>query len=102
MTPSKRRNLSDVLAQTAPETTPPPAPVVEAEEQEKPRKFTMLVDAADDDRAHRVVDDVLKRARIRPTKSMRADVVRVLFKLADIDDQLRERVARMLRDSMEP
>ncbi|QJY51238.1 hypothetical protein [Pseudonocardia broussonetiae] len=64
------------------------------------RKFTMLVDPADDDRAHRVVDDVVARAGIRPTKQMRADVVRALFAEADQDPALRERLAARLRDSM--
>lgn len=101
MTARKRRSLDEVLAQTAPEKAaapPPPEPV--PDEAEKPRKFTMLVDQADDDRAHRVVDDVLKRARIRPVKSMRADVVRALFLLADGDPGLRDRVAGVLRGSM--
>lgn len=78
--------------------TPPPPPPPPAKPAR--RKFTMLVDDADDERAHRVVDDVLKRARIRPTKSMRADVVRMLFALADEDPQLRASVAARLRDSM--
>lgn len=60
----------------------------------------MLVSDADDERAHRVVDDVLKRARIRPTKGMRGDVVRALFALADEDPELRARVAARLHDTM--
>lgn len=104
MTQRKRRSLNEVLAQTAPETTappstpePPPPPPPPPAEPEKPRKFTMLVSDEDDERAHRVVDDVLKRARIRPTKSMRADVVRALFLLADGDPSLRDRLAGILR-----
>lgn len=75
--------------------TPPPPPP-------KPprRKFTMLVEDEDDERARRVVDDVLRLGRIRPTKSMRADVVRVLFALADEDPQLRAAVAARLHDIM--
>lgn len=97
MAPRKRRSLDEVLAQTAPESAPPVA-VEEAEPPvAKPRKFTMLVSDEDDERAHRVVDDVLRRARIRPTKSMRADVVRALFLLAEGDPGLRDRVAGVLR-----
>ena len=72
---------------------PAPAPVVD----ERPRKFTMLVGAEDDERARRVVDDVTARAGIRTTKSMRADVVRALFQLADDDPALRDRLGEALR-----
>lgn len=86
--------LGDEPPPRAPEqATPPPPPAT------RPRKFTMLVSDADDERAHRVVDDVLKRARIRPTKGMRGDVVRALFALADEDAQLRAAVAARLRDT---
>jgi hypothetical protein len=88
--------LGDDEPPPRPEPTPPPPPPPAA----RPRKFTMLVSDADDERAHRVVDDVLKRARIRPTKGMRGDVVRVLFALADEDPELRARLAARLRGTM--
>lgn len=72
---------------------PTPVTVVAGE---KPRKFTMLMSSTDDERAHRVVDDVVRRAGIRATKSMRADVVRALLALADEDEGLRDRLARVL------
>ncbi|MGE3414102.1 MAG: hypothetical protein AB7L91_17995 [Dehalococcoidia bacterium] len=100
-----RVNLTgDVLGDDPPPrpATPPPPPALPPAPSVRPRKFTMLVDEADDDRAHRVVDDVLKRGRIRPTKSMRADVVRALFALADEDPELRARLAARLRDTMPP
>jgi hypothetical protein len=67
---------------------------------ERPRKFTMLVDTADDDRARRLTDAVVRLAGIRATKGMRADVVRALISLAADDDELQLRVARQLRDGM--
>lgn len=75
---------------------PPGVPTSDAE---KPRKFTMLVSDDDDERARKVVDDVVKRAGIRTTKSMRADVVRALFAVAEHDTALREKLAEKLKGS---
>ncbi len=96
--PPRRRNLADVLAQTAPEDvastdTPPPATP-----DEKPRKYTMLVSAEDDVIARRVVDQAVATSGIRPVKSMRGDVVRALMAEADEDPALLNRVAARLRD----
>lgn len=57
----------------------------------------MLVSDAEDERARRVTDDVVRRAGIRTVKSMRADVVRALFEVADEDESLRDRLAARLR-----
>lgn len=91
---------TDVLGDDEPparSSTPPPPPPPVAQE-ERPRKFTMLVGPADDERARRVTDEVVRLAGIRPTKSMRADVLRVLVALADEDPRLRQRAAKALRE----
>lgn len=99
MAPRKRRSLDEVIADTVPDPvptdTPPPVDTT-------PRKYTMLVSPADDERAHRVVDDVVRRAGIRATKPMRADVVRALFAVAAADPELRAVVAARLRDGVTP
>jgi hypothetical protein len=74
--------------------SPPPPPV-----DERPRKFTMLVDAADDERARRLTDAVVGLAGIRAIKSMRADVIRALVALAVEDERLQQRVAKRLRST---
>lgn len=56
----------------------------------------MLVAAEDDAIARRVVDDVVRRSGARSIKSMRADVIRVLFALADEDPLLRAAIARRI------
>lgn len=77
---------------TSPAATAEPVPAAE-----KPRKFTMLVAAADDERARRLTDTVVELARICVTKSMRADVVRALVAIAAEDGELQQRVAEVLR-----
>jgi hypothetical protein len=72
----------------------PPPPV-----DERPRKFTMLFDAADDDRARRLTEAVVVQAGIRATKSMRADVIRALVAIALEDERIQHRVAKRLRSS---
>jgi hypothetical protein len=108
----KRRSLTELIAETAPEAPPPaapaePEPVAEQLEPElppvlddAPRKYTMTVGVDDDERARDVVTDVVKRARIRPRKAMRADVIRALFLEAEASPGLRAKVAKRLRDGM--
>lgn len=87
-----RASARSVPVAVAPVLTPEPVPAAE-----KPRKFTMLVAAADDERARRLTDTVVQLARIRVTKSMRADVVRALVAIAAEDGELQQRVAEVLR-----
>lgn len=102
MTGRKRRDLTEIIAQTAPEP-----PVVGQEPTTAPdgptwRKFTMRVDDVEDERARQVTDDVVRRARVRPTKGMRADVVRAMWAEAEEDPQLRARLASRLRGTATP
>lgn len=88
-----RVNLSDALFDEPEQPRARPRPV-----DDRPRKFTMLNAARDDERARAVTEDVVARAGIRQTKSMRADVVRALFTLAERDPEIRARLAGLLRD----
>lgn len=106
--PSRKRSrsLGAILDQTAPEPAPevtaaPPEPVPPSSPPtvpEKPWKYTLLLDRADYDRANDVEADVVKRSGIRRRKSMRGELVRALLAEAEVDEELRERVAARLRD----
>lgn len=97
--------LDDVLGDAEPvaparPATPTPAPPVQASPvDQRPRKFTMLVDSADDERARRLTDAVVALAGIRATKGMRADVVRALIAIAAEDERLQRKVASALRSA---
>lgn len=91
----------EVLDDDAPTPTtasapPPSAPPVPAQPEMPRRRFTMLVDDVDDRRARELTDVVVRLAGIRPTKGMRADVVRVLVEIASGDERLQRKVAKML------
>jgi hypothetical protein len=93
----RRRSLTDVIAQTAPDTAataPPPAPAGDG----KPWKYTLLLDNSDRDRAQSIEQRAVKLAGIRVTKQMRAAVFRALLAEADTDTDLLGRVAARLRD----
>jgi hypothetical protein len=62
-----------------------------------PTKYTLLLNGRDEERARRVVDDVVQRVGLRPVKGQRAGVIRLLFALADEDEALRGRLAERLR-----
>lgn len=103
MVARKRRSLDEVLAQTVPEEEPvttPPTQLRPAEADDPMRKYTVLLSDADHDRAREVTDDVVALAGIRATKSMRGDVLRVLYQLADQDPDIRRRLADLLRAAM--
>lgn len=60
------------------------------------RKFTMLNTDEDDRRAQDLTAAVVELAGIRPTKGMRADVVRALVAIASEDLGLQRKVAKLL------
>lgn len=79
-----------------------PEPVAAAPEPAASRrtvKFTMQLDEDDDDRAARVVDAVLAELRaagVRPRKQIRAELIRIMFAVADRDARFRGRVTKLL------
>lgn len=91
-------NLTEAL-DDGPAATPAPAPEVPAPvvEEEPRRRFTMLSTAAEEDQARRLTDSVIALAGIRPTKGMRADVVRALVAIAADDERLQRKVAAIVR-----
>lgn len=77
-----------------PPTPPAPAPVAEPP---APWKYSALLDESDREVALRVEAVVVRLAGIRPTKGMRADILRALFKRADTDEELQQWLAAWLR-----
>jgi hypothetical protein len=66
------------------------------------RKFTMLNGPEEDARARQLTDDVVRLAGVRPTKGMRADVVRALIDVAAEDPKLQAKVAKLLKSRIAP
>lgn len=94
------RDLADDLEgqssdQPTPAFTPPPAPPTPTPTQ--PWKYTLLLTEADRQAALAAEAAVVASAGIRPTKSMRAEVVRALLALAAEDPVLQMRAGRQLR-----
>lgn len=71
-----------------PEPAPTQAPVDDA-----PWKYTALLTTADRDRALDLEAAVVRRARIRRSKGMRAEVLRAFLAVAQDDPDLQQRLA---------
>jgi hypothetical protein len=95
----------DVLgADEAPGARPPApvSPAVVPVESIPVRKFTMLNGPEEDARARQLTDDVVRLAGVRPTKGMRAGVVRALIDVAAEDPKLQAKVAKLLKSRIAP
>ena len=86
---------ADVLGDDEPEPAPEAPP--RRRQSGRRTKYTIELSERDTKRAERVTADVVKRSRVRPTKQMRGDVIRLLFAQADEDPALRARLAERLR-----
>ncbi len=83
-----------------------PSPAAETPAQppaaDPPWKYTVLLTSADRERALDLEAAVVRLAKVRRTKSMRAEVLRAFFALAendpDLQRRLAEKVAAQLRD----
>jgi hypothetical protein len=83
----------------APPSAPAPEPAAEQAPPPAPWKYTVLLTEDDRQTAVDLEAAVVRRAGIRRTKGMRAELLRALFALAAEDEQLQERLAARLRDA---